>query len=113
MNPIKSLRPRVWWIQKPTAHNCPLRSVGAVFQEFKPTVAEQGCEWVGVHDSAYVELLERIVEIQGMALKKMKTITITDGCSECSSVWTNDYESKVVREALTSVQQMCEEFKGG
>ncbi len=39
---------RHWWIQKPIKHNCPIENRAAVFEEFKPSVAEQDCEWIKV-----------------------------------------------------------------
>jgi len=52
---------RHWFIQKPIAHNCPLRSVGAVFEEFMPTIVEQNCEWIKVYDASYAEHLESVI----------------------------------------------------
>ncbi len=34
------------------------------------------------------------------ALKKVRKILITDGCGECSALWQNEYELKVVVQAL-------------
>lgn len=51
--------PREWFIQKPIAHNCPLKINGAVFQTFMPTVSEQNCEWVRVVEYSALERLER------------------------------------------------------
>lgn len=51
--------PRYWFIQKPIAHNVPLRTSGAVFQTFIPTVAEQHCEWVKVYDADDYEQLKK------------------------------------------------------
>ncbi len=46
-------KPRHWYIQKPTAHNCPYKTNGAVFQEFQPTIVDnQGGEWIKVWSSA-------------------------------------------------------------
>ena len=46
-------KPRHWFIQKPTAHNCPYRTNGAVFQEFEPTITDHpGGEWIKVWSSA-------------------------------------------------------------
>lgn len=42
---------RHWFIQKPIAHNVPLESNGAVFQEFMPTVSEHKCEWIKVYSA--------------------------------------------------------------
>jgi hypothetical protein len=48
---------RHWYIQKPTANNCPighsgpLSTCGAVFQEFEPTIHMAGCEWIKVYSA--------------------------------------------------------------
>jgi hypothetical protein len=39
---------RHWWIQKPLVGNMPLFKNGAVFEDFKPTIHEQNCEWIKV-----------------------------------------------------------------
>lgn len=39
---------RQWFILKPIAHNKPIDSSTAVFEEFKPTVTPQDCEWIKV-----------------------------------------------------------------
>lgn len=45
-------KPRHWFIQKPTAHNCPYRTNSAVFQEFQPTIVDNpGGEWIKVWSS--------------------------------------------------------------
>lgn len=42
-------KPREWWIQKPSAHNVPYRTNGAVFQTFRPTIIDQlNGEWIKV-----------------------------------------------------------------
>ena len=46
---------RHWYIQKPEAHNCPLRENGAVFTEYQPTISERGCEWIRVYSADDVE----------------------------------------------------------
>jgi len=60
-----SQEPRHWYIQKPKAHNCPLRTCGAVFQDFMPTIAEQNCEWIKVIDaSAYDQLKAELEQMK-------------------------------------------------
>lgn len=65
--------PRVWFIQKPIAHNCPvgqfgpLESQAAVFQDFMPTVSLQKHEWVPVVErSAYDQLKRELSEATEM-----------------------------------------------
>lgn len=49
---LDEISARHWYIQKPTAHNCPYRTNGAVFQEFQPTVVDNpGGEWIKVWSS--------------------------------------------------------------
>jgi hypothetical protein len=49
---LDEIAARHWYIQKPTAHNCPYRTNGAVFQEFQPTVVDNpGGEWIKVWSS--------------------------------------------------------------
>lgn len=58
-------KPLHWYIQKPQAHNCPYRTNGAVFQEFEPTIAEQGGEWVKVVEAkAYDAVVQERDELE-------------------------------------------------
>lgn len=61
-----------------------------------------------------VTLLTRLVdEVEALkaALERMKTLTITDGCEECSAVWQREYVPNTVREALAAHQKRWEDLK--
>ena len=51
------------------------------------------------------------VEVLKAALERMKTLTITDGCEECSAFWQREYVPNTVREALAAHQKRWEDLK--
>lgn len=103
MNPLTSLRPRVWWIAQHELDDYILHS---------EPFGTHASSYTKVHDSAYVELLERIVERYAMGIEwlmpKVHQGNHEGELSECPKAICIEY-----RTLLTSVQQMCEEFKGG
>jgi hypothetical protein len=75
---------RHWWIQKPISNNVPLLNRGAVFEEFRPTIQEQGCEWikvfsaddfhahVNINITRYIELCKRLAFAESMLERAKK-----------------------------------------
>lgn len=93
---LKHLRPRVWAIVK--------RADG--LKVYKGTFAMLGTpeseRYAQVHDSAYVELLERIVERQSEALATLK-VAVNDKVEDKGA-------TAFIARTESAVQQMCEEF---
>lgn len=85
MTKIDSAPPRHWFIQKPIAHNCPLRSVGAVFQTYMPTVSEQNCEWVKVVDAEAYDALAKENDRLREAYTLMRDAACLSLDCECSA----------------------------
>lgn len=107
--PLKTLKPRVWWIVRYMAG-------GFQFFDHEPDKSEVGYgKVIKVHDSAYVRLLERIVAELISAAHQTCACTYKQIAADNGDDWVLktvlDEECLLCR-ALTAVQQMCEEFKG-
>ena len=67
---------RHWYLQKPKEHNRPHNDNVAVFQEFKPTIAFDGFEWIKVislddfHKEAGINITKYIQLQKDLALAK-------------------------------------------
>ncbi len=66
---------------------------------------------LGQREYALITRLVDEVEVLKAALERMKTLTITDGCEECSAVWQREYVPSAVRDALSAHQKRWEDLK--
>jgi hypothetical protein len=88
---------RHWWIQKPVDSNRPLETRGAVFEEFAPTVREQGCEWIKVFSAGDFHLKANMgitrwseVSIENHSLKA-RIAQLEEMLEEARRLFRNEY----------------------
>jgi hypothetical protein len=55
--------------------------------------------------TSHAKALE-IIEVMREALEKLKAVEVTDGCEECSSIWTKRYEFNIPIKALTRAEEI-------